>query len=108
MFSILVNGLRTRFQGINILSEETNPQPQVILTKDLGASIAKQLSNDPLLDVSQVLVTVDPLDATKVAVFGLIFDSEFHICAGIHRRLVAIRDDHDLHRAEWSAYCGHH
>lgn len=65
---ILVNGLRTRFEGINILSEETNPKPQVITTKDTAASVAKKLENDPVLNLAEILVTVDPLDATKVRV----------------------------------------
>lgn len=65
--SVLVNGLRTRFDGINILSEETNPRPQIITTKNSAANVAKKLENDPMLDLSKILVTVDPLDATKVS-----------------------------------------
>lgn len=49
---------------MDILSEETDPEPM-----DLGPSLSGvqsvRLEDDPWLDLKDVLVTVDPLDATK-------------------------------------------
>lgn len=61
--SIFVNGLRALFPGIDILSEETDPEPL-----DLGLSSVQSVKlgdGDRWLDLKDVLVTVDPLDATK-------------------------------------------
>lgn len=60
--SVFVNGLRSLFPGIDILSEETDPEPL-----DLGLSSVQsvELDEDPWLDLKDVLITVDPLDATK-------------------------------------------
>ncbi len=60
--AVFVNGLRELFPGIDILSEETDPEEA-----DVGISGLQsvELEQDPWLDLKDVLVTVDPLDATK-------------------------------------------
>lgn len=60
--SIFVNGLRALFPGIDILSEETEPEP---LEMGLSSVQSVKLAEDPWLDLKDVLITVDPLDATK-------------------------------------------
>ena len=67
---ILVNGYRSRFPGVAILSEERTPEPMPPplrgkLTPAPGLSPLK-LDPDPLLAMRDVLITIDPLDATKV------------------------------------------
>lgn len=60
--AVFVNGLRELFPGIDILSEETDPEEA-----DVGISGLQsvELAQDPWLDLKDVLITVDPLDATK-------------------------------------------
>lgn len=60
--SIFVNGLRALFPGVDILSEETEPEP---LEMGLSSVQSVKLAEDPWLDLKDVLITVDPLDATK-------------------------------------------
>lgn len=60
--SVFVNGLRQLFPGISILSEETEPDPLVL---DMSPLEQLQLEEDPWLDLKDLLITVDPLDATK-------------------------------------------
>jgi len=60
--SVFVNGLRELFPGIDILSEETDPEVEEV---GISAVNGVELKHDPWLDLKDVLVTVDPLDATK-------------------------------------------
>jgi len=60
--SVFVNGLRQLFPGIDILSEETEPEVKEIRISTVNDV---ELEHDPWLDLKDLLVTVDPLDATK-------------------------------------------
>jgi len=61
--SIFVNGFRDEFPGIHILSEETEPQYQKINLK--GSHSISGLKYDPEIPIDELLITIDPLDATK-------------------------------------------
>lgn len=87
--AVMVNGLRTRFPPINILSEETNPDAERITTRASGDDIASLLSENPLLDLSRVLVTVDPLDATKEFTEDLLQYVTTMICITVDGRPIA-------------------
>ncbi|EWM21106.1 myo inositol monophosphatase [Nannochloropsis gaditana] len=60
--SVFVNGLRELFPGISILSEETDPDLEEV---GISAINGVELTHDPWLDLKDILITVDPLDATK-------------------------------------------
>lgn len=60
--SVFVNGLRQFFPGIQILSEETDPEVKHV---DVSIVPGVQVANDHWLNLNEVLITVDPLDATK-------------------------------------------
>lgn len=60
--SVFVNGLRQLFPGLPILSEESDPKPAAL---DIPKLHGVDLEEDPWLRLEDLLVTVDPLDATK-------------------------------------------
>ncbi|CAM9543587.1 unnamed protein product, partial [Phaeothamnion confervicola] len=60
---VFVNGFRRHFAGITLLSEETEPEEG-----DFHATVTtllEPLKVDPWLNMDDVMVTIDPLDATK-------------------------------------------
>ncbi|CAM9354181.1 unnamed protein product [Laminaria digitata] len=63
--NVFVNGYRNHFEGINILSEETEPEKADTKLDNPTLPAGLMLESDPSLDLSEVLIIVDPLDATK-------------------------------------------
>eukprot|EP00735_Rhodelphis_limneticus_P009283 TRINITY_DN2661_c0_g1::TRINITY_DN2661_c0_g1_i1::g.26105::m.26105 TRINITY_DN2661_c0_g1::TRINITY_DN2661_c0_g1_i1::g.26105 ORF type:complete len:641 (-),score=161.93,sp/Q29JH0/IMPA3_DROPS/34.31/6e-51,sp/Q29JH0/IMPA3_DROPS/37.84/1e-48,Inositol_P/PF00459.20/6.7e-38,Inositol_P/PF00459.20/1.1e-38,Rho_RNA_bind/PF07497.7/20,Rho_RNA_bind/PF07497.7/9 TRINITY_DN2661_c0_g1_i1:813-2735(-) len=59
--SVFINGFRSVWPSLAIVSEETDPEPEAIQQPVLNSVT---LANDMELDLSRVLVFVDPLDAT--------------------------------------------
>ncbi|CAM9654910.1 unnamed protein product [Ascophyllum nodosum] len=62
---VFVNGYRNHFSGVHILSEETEPDKADIKVEDPTLPADFQLEMDPNLDMKDVLIIIDPLDATK-------------------------------------------
>ena len=62
---IIVNGLRDLFPGIDILSEETEPLADPEGYHRITKLNEIKLDEDALINLSDILITVDPLDATK-------------------------------------------
>eukprot|EP00903_Cladosiphon_okamuranus_P010922 g10316.t1 len=62
---VFVNGYRNHFPGIQMLSEETEPEKTDARIDNPTLPLGLQLETDPTLDLSEVLVIVDPLDATR-------------------------------------------
>lgn len=62
---IIVNGLRDLFPGIDILSEETEPLADPEGYHRITKLNEIKLDEDALIKLSDILITVDPLDATK-------------------------------------------
>ena len=79
--SVFVNGLRQRFPNIAVLSEEADPPHHHVDLSGVSGFVHLEvrilamilsvhyfyfvLQDDPLLDLSRILVVIDPLDATK-------------------------------------------
>lgn len=80
--SVFVNGLRQLFPGILILSEETEPDPLVL---DMSPLEPLEMDEDPWLDLKDLLITVDPLDATKEFTENLVHYVTTMVGARVHR-----------------------
>eukprot|EP00904_Undaria_pinnatifida_P011578 jgi/Undpi1/7550/HiC_scaffold_22.g10023.m1 len=63
--NVFVNGYRNHFSGIKILSEETEPDKADTRLSNPTLPDGLKLEHDPTLNLSDVLIIVDPLDATK-------------------------------------------
>jgi Golgi-resident PAP phosphatase len=64
--AVFVNGYRNHFPGLPMLSEETEPERDTHVRSRASSVPAKLLRDrDRVLDLDDVLVLVDPLDATK-------------------------------------------
>ncbi|CAN0191071.1 unnamed protein product [Pylaiella littoralis] len=63
--NVFVNGYRNHFPGIQMLSEETEPEKSDTRIDNPTLPAGLTLESDPSLDLSEVLIIVDPLDATK-------------------------------------------
>eukprot|EP00640_Fibrocapsa_japonica_P002122 CAMPEP_0113934154 /NCGR_PEP_ID=MMETSP1339-20121228/1483_1 /TAXON_ID=94617 /ORGANISM="Fibrocapsa japonica" /LENGTH=351 /DNA_ID=CAMNT_0000935831 /DNA_START=22 /DNA_END=1078 /DNA_ORIENTATION=+ /assembly_acc=CAM_ASM_000762 len=63
--SVFINGLRSRFPGISILSEETEPEPAKVISMAQPKDLPIPLPYDADLPLKDLLVIFDPLDATK-------------------------------------------
>ncbi|CBN78756.1 conserved unknown protein [Ectocarpus siliculosus] len=63
--SVFVNGYRHFFPGVQMLSEETEPEKADTKLYNPALPAGLRLESNPSLDLSEVLVIVDPLDATK-------------------------------------------
>jgi len=59
--SVFINGFRQFFPGLNLVSEETDPVKKKIATEFEPA----KLKQDYTYDLDELIVIVDPLDATK-------------------------------------------
>lgn len=84
--AIIVNGLRQKFPGINILSEEVEPPKQFVQLDNVPPL---QLSKDRNMDLRNVLITVDPLDATKEFTEDLLEYVTTMVCVTEYGRPVA-------------------
>lgn len=84
--AIIVNGLRDRFPGVHILSEEAEPPKQTV---KLGELPSLKLGNDRTVDLRNVLITVDPLDATKEFTEDLLDYVTTMVCVTEYGRPVA-------------------
>eukprot|EP00752_Nemacystus_decipiens_P007856 g7018.t1 len=62
---VFVNGYRNHFPGIHMLSEETEPETTDTMLDNPTLPSGLQLESDPDMDLSEVLIVVDPLDATR-------------------------------------------
>ncbi|CAM9296114.1 unnamed protein product [Discosporangium mesarthrocarpum] len=60
---VFINGYRNQFPGIDMLSEETEPEKDGTLS-DMS-NFRVKLKHDQELDISEIRVIVDPLDATQ-------------------------------------------
>ena len=83
-----------------------------------SSSSSLHLSSDPSLDLDSLLITVDPLDATKVrdqptilisipSLLSPFFsNAHLHPLIGVHRGLDAVCYHHDMRGSEGEAHSG--
>ncbi|CAM9842008.1 unnamed protein product [Chrysoparadoxa australica] len=85
---IFVNGYRQQFPGINILSEEADGD-QGFKPPAVSPVLSEQIKQDVHLDMEHILLTIDPLDATKEFTEDLLDYVTTMVCVVYHGKPMA-------------------